>query len=72
MAFTPTRKNKERFTSSVEAQKPIRILNSIRMPPEWEARIVKSKFKDFPTPADVRTHYEGMSIGFDLPPRSMS
>lgn len=66
MAFiTYKEKLKNASRRLVEAQKPIRILNSIRISPDWEARIVKSKFKDIPSAAEVRTYYEGMSIGFD-------
>src|SRR5213080_3887148 len=47
----------------VEVQRPIRILNSIRVPPEWEADLVKSKFKDLPR--DPRAHYESIPLGFE-------
>lgn len=47
----------------VEAQKPIRILNSIRTPPEWETEIVQSGYKDLPK--NPRAHYESIALGFD-------
>ncbi|MBX3022962.1 MAG: DUF1704 domain-containing protein [Bdellovibrionales bacterium] len=47
----------------VDAQKPIRILNSIRTPPEWEAELVKSGFKDLPK--NPREHYDKVALGFD-------
>lgn len=47
----------------VEAQKPIRILNSIRTSPEWDADLVKSGFKDLPK--NTREHYEKIPLGFD-------
>src|SRR4051794_7981796 len=47
----------------VEVQRPIRILNSIRVPPEWEADLLKSKFKSLPR--DPQAHYESISLGFD-------
>lgn len=46
------------------AQKPIRILNSIRVHPQWETDLIKSKFRDVPT--GVREHYEKIDLGFDL------
>jgi uncharacterized protein (TIGR02421 family) len=66
MAFV-TYKEKLKSVSRrlVEAQKPIRILNSIRVPLEWEARISKSKFKDIPSATEVREHYESVPLGFD-------
>lgn len=50
----------------VTVQKPIRILNSIRPHADWEMRIIKSKFKDLPSAAEVQAHYENASPGFDL------
>lgn len=47
----------------VEAQRPIRILNSLRMPVEWEHQLTKSKFKDLPK--NVKEHYDKVSLGFD-------
>lgn len=50
----------------VQAQKPIRILNSIRPNADWETRIQKSKFRDLPSVAEVQEHYDKTSVGFDL------
>ena len=47
----------------VEAQKPIRILNSIRVKPDWSVSIINSQFKDIPK--DVTSHYENIDLGFD-------
>lgn len=47
----------------VEAQKPIRILNSIRVPSEWEQEIVKSGYTELPS--NAREHYESIDLGFD-------
>lgn len=47
----------------IEAQKPIRILNSIRTPPEWAEQLRRSGYKDLPNGA--REHYENLSLGFD-------
>jgi uncharacterized protein (TIGR02421 family) len=47
----------------VEAQKPIRILNSIRVPDTWEPELLKSNFKDIPKGA--REHYESIDLGFE-------
>src|SRR4051812_39391329 len=47
----------------VEVQRPIRILNSIRTPAEWETDLLKSKFKSLPR--DPRAHYESIPLGFD-------
>lgn len=47
----------------VEVQRPIRILNSIRTPPEWEAELFKSKFKELP--CDPRAHYQEIPLGFE-------
>lgn len=46
----------------VEAQKPIRILNSIRVPDTWEEELLRSNFKDIPKGA--REHYESIELGF--------
>ncbi len=46
----------------VEAQKPIRILNSIRIHEAWEEELLKSNFKDIPKGA--LEHYEGIELGF--------
>lgn len=47
----------------VEAQKPIRILNSIRTPPDWEAELIQNKFKSLPS--DPKAHYESLALGFE-------
>ncbi|NJL24989.1 MAG: DUF1704 domain-containing protein [Calothrix sp. SM1_5_4] len=47
----------------IEAQRPIRILNSIRVPSEWETELVKSRFKDIPK--NAREYYESVPLGFD-------
>lgn len=47
----------------IEAQRPIRILNSIRTHPQWEEVLLKSKFKDLPV--DVRAHYDAIPLGFE-------
>jgi uncharacterized protein (TIGR02421 family) len=47
----------------VEVQKPIRILNSIRTPAEWETELIKSDFTDLPKKA--REHYESIELGFE-------
>jgi uncharacterized protein (TIGR02421 family) len=47
----------------VDVQKPIRILNSIRVSPEWERELVKSKFKTMPKGA--REWYESIPLGFE-------
>jgi uncharacterized protein (TIGR02421 family) len=47
----------------VEAQRPIRILNSIRTPSEWEDVLLKSRFKELPK--GVREHYDSVPLGFD-------
>ena len=47
----------------VMVQKPIRILNSIRVNDAWEAELLKNKFTDLPK--DIKSHYEGLSLGFD-------
>ncbi len=47
----------------IEAQKPIRILNSIRTHPGWEEELKKSGFTELPTGA--RAHYEGIQLGFN-------
>lgn len=48
----------------VEIQKPIRILNSIRVAPEWERELVASRFKDIPK--NAREWYDSTDIGFDV------
>lgn len=47
----------------VEAQRPIRILNGIRVSPQWELDLIKSNFRDLPK--SPRTHYETVALGFD-------
>lgn len=47
----------------VAAQKPLRILNSIRTPPEWDDFLLKCKFKELPKGA--RAHYDSIALGFD-------
>ncbi|HMN69313.1 MAG TPA: DUF1704 domain-containing protein, partial [Bdellovibrionales bacterium] len=47
----------------VEAQKPIRILNSIRVPEAWHAELRANGFKDLPK--NPKAHYDGLSLGFD-------
>ena len=47
----------------VEAQRPIRILNSIRVDPTWEATLIKSKFRE--CPKNAGEHYAGVDLGFD-------
>lgn len=47
----------------IEAQRPIRILNSIRTNPRWNEELIKSKFKDLPS--DAKTYYDGLALGFD-------
>ena len=47
----------------VESQRPIRILNSIRVDPAWEVELIKSKFKDLPK--NARQHYDRLALGFD-------
>src|SRR5258708_4130249 len=46
-----------------EAQRPIRILNAIRVPPGWEAELRKNKFKSLPK--EVKAHYDSISLGFE-------
>ena len=46
-----------------EAQRPIRILNSIRVPASWDDEFRRSKFKDLPK--NAREHYESIPLGFD-------
>lgn len=47
----------------IEVQKPIRILNSIRTPLEWEAHLIESGFKQLPKGA--LEHYSSIALGFD-------
>lgn len=47
----------------VEAQKPVRILNSIRVNDSWDEELRRSNFKDIPKGA--REYYEGLDIGFN-------
>ncbi len=49
----------------VEAQRPIRILNSIRVPDAWEDELRDSGFKELPKSIDAKTHYESINIGLD-------
>lgn len=46
-----------------EAQRPIRILNSIRVPASWDEDFRRSGFRDLPKGA--REHYESIPLGFD-------
>jgi len=48
----------------IEVQRPIRILNSIRVPPEWETELLQTGFKALPRGA--KEHYESISLGFDM------
>lgn len=64
MAFvTYKEKLKTLSRKLVEAQKPIRILNSIRINPEWDDELIRGGFKDIPF--DARSHYERIELGFD-------
>jgi uncharacterized protein (TIGR02421 family) len=64
MSFVTYKEKLKAFSRRlVEAQKPIRILNSIRVPHEWEVELVKSGFKDLPK--NVRAHYDKINLGFD-------
>jgi uncharacterized protein (TIGR02421 family) len=47
----------------IEAQRPIRILNSIRTNPKWNEELIKSKFKDLPS--DAKAYYDSLPLGFD-------
>ncbi len=47
----------------IEAQRPIRILNSIRTNPKWDEELILSKFKSIPN--DVKAHYDAIPLGFD-------
>lgn len=47
----------------VLAQKPIRILNSIRTPDHWYDELIRNKFSDLPK--DAKAHYDNLSLGFD-------
>src|SRR6185312_12110130 len=64
MTFVTYKEKLKGFSKKiVEVQKPIRILNSIRVPPEWEAELLKNKFKALPK--DPRSYYEAHALGFD-------
>jgi len=64
MTFVTYKEKLKGFSKKiVEVQKPIRILNSIRVPPEWEAELLKNKFKALPK--SPRSYYEGHALGFD-------
>ncbi|MGE4131184.1 MAG: flavohemoglobin expression-modulating QEGLA motif protein [Bdellovibrionales bacterium] len=64
MSFvTYKEKLKDLSKKVVAAQKEIRILNSIRVNPEWEASLKQSRFRDLP--GGVREHYESVALGFD-------
>lgn len=58
---------KERLKSAsrkiVEAQRPIRILNSIRVKDSWAEEIKRSGFKDIPKGA--KEHYQSIALTFD-------
>lgn len=58
---------KERLKSAsrkiVEAQRPIRILNSIRVKDSWAEEIKRSRFKDIPKGA--MEHYQSIALNFD-------
>ena len=45
------------------AQKPIRILNSIRVPREWEAELIQNNFTSIPK--NVKAHYASIPLGFE-------
>ncbi len=64
MSFV-TYKEKIKGLSSkiISAQKPIRILNSIRVPPEWEAQLIQGQFRTLPK--DAKAHYESIPLGFE-------
>lgn len=47
----------------IAAQKPIRILNSIRTPVAWELELQKSNYRALPKGA--REHYDTLALGFD-------
>jgi uncharacterized protein (TIGR02421 family) len=47
----------------IQAQKPIRILNSIRTNAEWDQTLLKSNFKELPR--GEREFYEKVELGFD-------
>lgn len=63
MLVTYKEKLKALSRKIVLAQKPIRILNSIRTPAEWEDTLVKSGFKDLPT--NAKSHYQAAALGFE-------
>jgi uncharacterized protein (TIGR02421 family) len=64
MTFT-TYKEKVKVLSHklVEAQRPIRILNSIRINPEWDDILLKSHFREIPK--GEREWYEQIDLGFE-------
>lgn len=64
MAFI-TYKEKLKHVSQklIAAQKPIRILNSIRTNPKWDEELHKSDFKDLPS--GIKEHYDALALGFD-------
>lgn len=64
MTFT-TYKEKLKLVSKklVEAQRPIRILNSIRVKESWSDELKKSKFSALPN--GVREYYDSIELGFD-------
>lgn len=70
MSFV-TYKEKVRGLSKkiVAAQKPIRILNSIRVPEAWEAELIKNKFTDIPK--DPKGYYDSVPLGFDATEKSL-
>jgi len=47
----------------VAAQKPIRILNSIRVSDSWTEELIKNKFTDLPK--DPKGFYDNLPLGFD-------
>lgn len=64
MSFVTYKEKLKAFSKKlVEAQRPIRILNSIRVPTEWETELLKGKFKSLPK--DPRAHYESIPLGFE-------
>jgi uncharacterized protein (TIGR02421 family) len=64
MSFVTYKEKLKHFSKRlIEAQKPIRILNSIRVPHFWEEELVKSKFKDLPK--NVKEHYDKYDPGFN-------
>lgn len=53
----------------IEAQRPIRILNSIRTNPKWSEDLIKSKFKSLPS--DAKEYYDSVPLGFDPHEKSL-